>query len=60
MQCEVDRKRQMPRYPRARRHSPRKTPMMERFPRRTSGSDGTAGCHTQRRTFCLSCSRSRT
>ena len=33
------------------RRSPHKTQMTARFPRRTLDSDGTAGCHTQGRTF---------
>ena len=47
-------------YRRARRRSPRKTPMRARFPRRTLDSDWTARCHTRRRTSCLSCFRSHT
>ena len=34
--------------------------MRTHFPRRTSDSEWTAGCHTRRRTSCLSCFRSRT
>ena len=47
-------------FRRARRRSPRKTRMMGHFLRRTSDSDWTADCHTQRRISCSSCFRSRT
>ena len=52
--------RQVSRYRRVRCHSPRKTSMMANFPRRTSDTDWTRGCHTQRRTSYPSCFRFRT
>src|SRR5882672_7218046 len=60
MHLEVNWQRPMPRDQRARCHIPRKTPMWGHFASCTSNSDGTADCHTQRRSSCASCFRSRT